>query len=143
MEWKFNGYIKLTMPSYEWSEFCSNPKLKTNRENAVKEPYKLEKKAFDLYYSASLHVKKPKRAIPKMVYAAIFLLFAVPAMAMFTYGRITERLADPTTLIAQEKAEEEKQKIKQPDSQPVQAVQHVVTTQTKTIESAIKQFYFS
>lgn len=118
--------------SYEWSEFCSNPKLKTNRANAVKKPYKLEKKAFELYYSASLHVEKPKRAIPKMVYAAIFLLFAVPAMAMFTYGRITERLADPTTLLAQEKVQEEKQVIKQPDSQPVQAVQHVVTTQTKT-----------
>ena len=27
-----------------------------------------------------------------MVHAAIFLLFAVPAMAMFTYGSVTERL---------------------------------------------------
>ena len=77
--------------SQEWSEFCSNPKLKTNRANAVKKPYKLEKRAFDLYYSAidisaSLYVEKPKRAIPKMVYAAIFLLFAAPAMAMFTYA---------------------------------------------------------
>ncbi len=78
--------------SYEWSEYCANPKLKTNRQNAVKKPYRLEKKAFDLYYSASLHVEKPKRAIPKMVYTALFLLFAVPAMAMITYNRITERL---------------------------------------------------
>ena len=60
-----------------------------------KKPYKLEKKAFDLYYSASLHVEKPKRAIPKMVYATTFLLFAVPAMAMFTYERITEQLETP------------------------------------------------
>ncbi|WP_255251966.1 hypothetical protein [Nitrosomonas ureae] len=73
----------------------ANPKLKTNRANAVKKPYKLEKKAFELYYSASLHVEKPKCAIPKMVYAAIFLLFAAPGMAMITYGRITDRLADP------------------------------------------------
>ncbi|WP_231990367.1 hypothetical protein [Nitrosomonas ureae] len=80
---------------YEWSKYCANPKLKTNRANAVKKPYKLEKKAFELYYSASLHVEKPKRPIPKMVYAAIFLFFAVPAMAIITYGRITDRLADP------------------------------------------------
>ena len=82
--------------SYEWPEFCANPKLKTNKQNAVKKPYRLIKKAFSLYYSASLHVQKPKRAVPKMVYAAIFLLFAVPAMAMFTYGRVTEHL-DSTT----------------------------------------------
>ena len=58
--------------------------------------------------------------------------FAVPAMAMFTLGRITERLNDPTTLLAQEKAQEEKQEVKPLESQPVQAVQHVVTTHTKT-----------
>lgn len=84
--------------SYEWSEYCANPKLKTNRQNAVKKPYRLEKKAFDLYYSASLHVEKPKRSITKMVYAAIFLLFAVPAMAAITYSRITERLETPAAI---------------------------------------------
>ena len=47
-----------------------------------------------------------------MVYAAIFLMFAVPAVAMFTYGLITERLADPTNLLAQEKSQEEIQKQK-------------------------------
>ncbi|PTQ76476.1 zona occludens toxin [Nitrosomonas oligotropha] len=90
---------------FEWTEYCVNPKLRTNRQNAVKKPYKLEKKAFDLYYSASLHVEKPKRAIPKMVYAALFLLFAVPAMAMFTYGRIAERIENPTGSIAQTEQE--------------------------------------
>ena len=30
-----------------------------------------------------------------MVYAAIFLLFALPAMAAFTYGRISERITVP------------------------------------------------
>jgi len=30
-----------------------------------------------------------------MVYAAIFLFFAVPAMAVITYGRSTDRLAGP------------------------------------------------
>jgi len=86
--------------SYEWSEFCANPKLKTNRSNAVKKPYRLIKEAFPLYYSASQHLEKPKRAIPKMVFAALFLLFAVPAMAVFTYGRITDRLEAPPGSVA-------------------------------------------
>ena len=81
--------------SYEWSEYCSNPKLKTNRQNAVKKQYKLIKEAFPLYYSASQHLEKPKRSIPKMVYAALFLLFAIPAMATFTYGRISDRVTTP------------------------------------------------
>ncbi|SEQ52724.1 zonular occludens toxin domain-containing protein [Nitrosomonas ureae] len=106
---------------YEWSEYCANPKLKTNRQNAVKKPYKLEKKAFELYYSASLHVEKPKRAIPKMVYAAIFLLFAVPAMAMITYGRITDRLTDPMQEIASIE-EEKNNKSKQGDDTPPESV---------------------
>lgn len=79
--------------SYEWSEYCANPKLKTYRQNAVKKPYRLEKKAFDLYYSSSMHVAKAKRAVPKMVYAAIFLFFAIPVMAMVSYSRINERLS--------------------------------------------------
>ncbi|MXS82026.1 hypothetical protein [Nitrosomonas oligotropha] len=33
------------------------------------------------------------------------MLFAVPAMAMFTYGRITERLDSPTGSIAQTEQE--------------------------------------
>lgn len=94
---------------YEWSEFCANPKLKTNRANAVKKPYHLEKKAFDLYYSASLHIAKPKRAIPKMVYAAIFLLFAVPAMAYTVYDRVQERVKEATPqTVTNDSAQEEK-----------------------------------
>ncbi len=50
---------------YEWSEYCANPKLKTNRVNAVKKPYKLEKKAFELYYSASRMYKNPSGRFPK------------------------------------------------------------------------------
>jgi len=78
--------------SFEWAEYCSTPKLKSSRSNAVKKPYRLEKKAFDLYYSSSLHVAKPKRAIPKIVYTAIFLFFAIPVMAMVSYSRIQERI---------------------------------------------------
>lgn len=77
---------------YEWSEFCSNPKLKTNRSNAVKKPYRLIKEAFPLYYSASQHLEKPKRSIPKMVYAAIFMVFAIPVMVGLVYARISERV---------------------------------------------------
>lgn len=80
---------------FEWSEYCNTPKLKTSRERAVKKSYKLEKKAFDLYYSASIHAEKPKRAVPKMVYAAVFLLFATPAMIIFSFTRVTENI-NPT-----------------------------------------------
>lgn len=38
-----------------------------------------------------------------MVFAAIFLLVAVPAMAFITYGRIMDRLADPAASIAETK----------------------------------------
>ena len=105
--------------SYEWPEYCANPKLKTNKQNAVKKPYRLIKEAFPLYYSASLHVEKPKRAIPKMVYAAIFLLFAVPAMAMFTYGRVTERLESP---IASTEAEKNTIAKQGADTQPASVI---------------------
>lgn len=43
-----------------------------------------------------------------MVYAAIFLVFAVPAMAMFTYTRVADWLENPVGSIAsteQEKTE--------------------------------------
>ncbi|MBP7953953.1 MAG: hypothetical protein KAZ14_02160 [Nitrosomonas sp.] len=36
---------------------------KTNKQNAVKKRYRLIKEAFPLYYSASLHTEKPKRAL--------------------------------------------------------------------------------
>jgi len=112
--------------SYEWPEYCVNPKLKTNKQNAVKKPYRLIKEAFPLYYSASLHVEKPKRAIPKMVYAAIFLLFAVPAMAMFTYGRVTERLESPIASTETEKNTIAKQGGDTPPASPMNVSQPVV-----------------
>lgn len=122
--------------SYEWSEYCANPKLKTNRQNAVKKPYRIEKKAFDLYYSASLHVEKPKRAIPKMVYAALFLLFAVPAMAMFTYGRITERLETPIALNDTEASTTTKQEPVEP-LKVVNVSQPVAAPETKSSLSMV------
>lgn len=122
--------------SYEWSEYCANPKLKTNRQIAVKKSYRLEKKAFDLYYSASLHVEKPKRAVPKMVYAALFLLFAVPAMAALTYSRITERLE--TSIASNDTSTSTTQK--QEQIEPVHAVpvsQPVATPATRSSLSMV------
>ncbi|MER0217228.1 MAG: zonular occludens toxin [Nitrosomonas sp.] len=114
--------------SYEWSEYCANPKLKTNRSNAVKKSYKLEKKAFELYYSASLHVEKPKRALPKMVYAAIFLLFAIPTMAFAVYSNISSKLENPigSNLAKQEEPKPEqtaKQGVDSPKTGMVPVVQ--------------------
>ena len=113
--------------SYEWSEFCANPKLKTNRANAVKKPYRLVKEAFPLYYSASQHLEKPKRAIPKMVFVAIFAFFALPLMIFISYGRISDRM-NPTIAQAEITPEQQAQIIE--PEKPVQVVQ-AVATETK------------
>ena len=61
-----------------------------------------------------------------MVYAAIFLLFAVPAMAMFTYGRVTERLESPIASTETEKNTIAKQGGDTPPASPMNVSQPVV-----------------
>jgi len=65
---------------YEWSEYCSNPTAKTNRDLAVKSAYRLPKNAFSLYHSATAHIK-PTRRLP----AALFILLIAVGVVLF-YG---------------------------------------------------------
>lgn len=65
---------------YEWSEYCSNPTAKTNRDLAVKSPYRLPKNAFSLYHSATAHIK-PTRRLP----AALFILVLALGFVLY-YG---------------------------------------------------------
>lgn len=124
--------------SYEWSEYCQSPKVKTNLNNAVKKPYRLVKEAFPLYYSASLHIEKPKRAIPKMIYAAIFLVFAVPAMAMFTYTRVADRLENPVgSNLAKQEEPKTEQTAKQGSDAPPSAI--IPVAQPATDNTPVKQ----
>ncbi|WP_177198092.1 zonular occludens toxin domain-containing protein [Nitrosomonas communis] len=76
---------------YEWSEYCSTPRLKTSKENAVESVYKLPTKAFDLYESASIHTKQSKK-IPLKFWASIAAIILAPLMAYMAIDRIKSRV---------------------------------------------------
>jgi zona occludens toxin len=81
--------------SYEWAEYCVNPILLSNQGKAVSERYKLDKNVFSEFYSATKHLPKPKRAIPKIVYVAVCMLFAVPAMAYMSFSTVYDKVKNP------------------------------------------------
>lgn len=86
--------------SYEWPEFCQNPILPSNQNRAVSKSYKLDKTVFSQFYSATKHLDKPKRAIPKMVFFAIAMLFIIPAFATYAYQHIIGKV-DSYTVTAE------------------------------------------
>lgn len=65
-----------------------DPGSRTELNLAATRPYKLPKKAFELYKSASLHVKQSRR-IPITVYALFILLALMIAIGVFSYQRFT------------------------------------------------------
>ena len=122
---------------YEWSEYCSNPTAKTNRDLAVKSPYRLPKNAFSLYHSATAHIK-PTRRLP----AALFILFiALGVVIYFGYSVGSKHFfkKEPETLLSeQEKTSlslpiaEIKPVIPVPDPLPVVVKQPLFNTQLLT-----------
>mgnify|MGYP003386492229 CR=1 FL=1 len=82
--------------SYEWPEYCLNPILPSNQSKAVSKPYKLDKSVFSQFYSATKHLEKPKRAIPKMVFVALCMVVAIPAMGAYVYNHFSEKVASYT-----------------------------------------------
>lgn len=62
---------------YEWTEYRSNPTTKSIKAEAVKRPYKVPKESWDLYHSASVHIK-PKKAIPRQLFFVGAVLLAAP-----------------------------------------------------------------
>ncbi|MBV6446697.1 zonular occludens toxin domain-containing protein [Nitrosomonas sp.] len=86
--------------SYEWAEYCVNPIMPSNQSRAVSQRYKLDKTVFSEFYSATKHLPKQKRTVPKMVYAALILTFAIPAMGYAVYSTITSKLENPIGSIA-------------------------------------------
>lgn len=74
---------------YEWGE-CGDPKSKLSRDTAAQKRYKLPKKAFDKYKSASLHIKTSKKLpFPVIVFVASLLL--LPILAWRGYHAIYDR----------------------------------------------------
>lgn len=67
---------------YEWSEYCSNPTAKTNRDLAVTSNYSLPKNAFGLYHSATAHIKPTKR----LPFALFVLLIASVIITYYSYN---------------------------------------------------------
>ncbi|OQS34742.1 zonular occludens toxin family protein [Chromobacterium haemolyticum] len=75
---------------YEWSE-CGDPKSKTSRDIAARRNYKLPKKVFGLYKSASLHVKVDKR-MPTYVWVIGFSIVIALLLAFFAYRSINRKM---------------------------------------------------
>lgn len=70
----------------EWPE-AADPSSKSERASAVRVRYKLPKKVFSLYKSASLHVKQ-KRRVPKLVYVLVGLVGLVGYLGWRSYDRV-------------------------------------------------------
>lgn len=69
----------------EWSE-CTDPSSRGNRTAAVSRPFRLPKKTFAAYKSASLHVKQ-KRRVPWQLWMVGLLLVGVGLGAWRVYDR--------------------------------------------------------
>ena len=115
---------------YQWSEYCSTPKAKTNKSAAIRKPYSLEKKAFGLYHSASLNIQKEKRFIPKMVYVCVAMLFIVPGIIYASYERINAKLEPQKPVQAAEML----YSTANPSSNNQTPINQVVTAQQTTVE---------
>lgn len=75
---------------YEWPETCDS--CRTGWKNApIKKRYRLPKKIFGMYKSASEHIK-PIRSIPWMLAVMVAGLFGVGALTWIAYGKIQSRM---------------------------------------------------
>ena len=76
---------------YEWPETADN--CRTGWKTApIKKKYKLPKRIFGQYKSASIHVK-PVRSFPKVIIVLILALLVACYLAWTVYGKISEKIA--------------------------------------------------
>lgn len=76
---------------YEFPECADN--VRTGWKNApIKKRYRIDKKTFDEYKSASVHIK-PVRSVPWMLAVMVLALAAVAGLTWKAYGSIQTRLA--------------------------------------------------
>lgn len=85
---------------YEWPEVKEDPK---SIGDAIRTPYKLEKKNFDLYKSAQIHTKI-KRKIPKSLYVVGIAFIALPIIIYAIINRMSDRLAGPDPIAVQDQS---------------------------------------
>jgi zona occludens toxin len=81
----------LGMYLYEFSEWCAHPETRGGRDNSSRRRYSLNKNAFSLYESASLHVKTSHRK-PIQVYVLASILLLAPFLAYFIYTKLNHRV---------------------------------------------------
>ena len=76
---------------YEWPETADN--CRTGWKTApIKKKYKLPKRVFGQYKSASIHVK-PVRTFPKVVIVLLLALLLCGYLAWSVFGKISEKIA--------------------------------------------------
>lgn len=87
---------------YEWPE-CAENCTAAFKSAPLRKKYKLPKKAFALYRSASVHVK-PIRSFPFMVFVAGGALLATAAAGWYSYQSVTSKMQTPLNPALSEKA---------------------------------------
>lgn len=78
---------------YEWAEYCRNPSAQNNKDAAITFSYKLPKDSFQLYHSATQHVKPVKR-IPMAFYVFVIALILTIAFIFYSTSRVLNKNSD-------------------------------------------------
>lgn len=103
---------------FEWTEYCSTPRLKTSKLDAVKRPYKLPKESFALYESASIHTK-PSKTIPAKLWASLAVLIVAPLMFYLSVVRVLDKMEQTEPQEETQLAEKPKEENEQPKPTPI------------------------
>lgn len=83
-----NGLTKMIHEAPEVVNFSEKSVRETNISNA----YSIQKTTFDLYTSAPLHTKKPRKKLPNVAYIFGFALLLAAGIAYKAYSNISEKL---------------------------------------------------
>ncbi len=75
---------------YEWPEYCRNPAAASNKNVAVVTGYTIPKQSFNLYHSATQHIKPSKR-VPMGFYIFVLVLVITPILGYQAYERIISK----------------------------------------------------
>ena len=86
----------------EWSEYA-DPESASDRARAVVRPFKLPRRAFGLYKSASQHVKV-RRRIPMAAWALLVALVVVGVLGWRVYVRMSELFGGEADVVASSSA---------------------------------------
>ncbi|MBX3617492.1 zonular occludens toxin domain-containing protein [Nitrosomonas sp.] len=84
----------------EWPEYCQNPTAKSNRNDAIKIPFKPRTQAWPLYHSGQFHAKL-KQQKPFSLYVSIALFLFLPFFVYGFYNNFNSKyLSDEPTIEA-------------------------------------------